>query len=91
MELVLTLPDQIAKHLAGDADVSRIALEAIALEGFRSRRLTSFEVSQLLGFSRIETQNFLGANDVSLCDYDEGDLDREAAVWDRVTKSAASR
>ena len=79
MELLLTLPDQIAEHFAGAADVSRSALEAIALEGFRSRRLTSFEVSELLGLSRIETQDFLGAHQVALDDYDADELADEAA------------
>jgi len=46
MEVALHIPDEIAKRLsaAGD-DVSRRALEAIALEGYRDQTLTLYHVS----------------------------------------------
>jgi predicted HTH domain antitoxin len=57
------------------------ALEAIAIEGYRSDRLSHLEVSRLLGLSRIETEDLLGKHQVSLAPYDEAELDREAAVF----------
>jgi hypothetical protein len=42
MDVVLNLPEDIARDLqAGGADLSRTALEAIALEGARSRKLSA--------------------------------------------------
>ena len=83
MEIVLDVPDEIARQLAGNADVSRSALEAIALEGYRSRRLTLHDVSQLLGLSRIEAEDFLGRHEVALASYSEADLNREADLLNR--------
>jgi len=34
------------------------ALEAIALEGYRDQTLTLYQVSEMLGFSRVETEDF---------------------------------
>ena len=51
----------------------RKALEALAIEGYRSRTLTQFEVGQLLGLSRIETEDFLALH-VDLYDYSNEEL-----------------
>jgi len=41
MEITLRIPDDVAKRLsAGGGDVSRRALEALALEGYRDQTLT---------------------------------------------------
>lgn len=46
------LPEDIARQLAADPQaLSRAALEAIALEGARSGKLTTEQVRRLLGFS----------------------------------------
>ena len=60
----------------------RRALEALALEGYREQILTLYQVSEMLGLSRVETEDFLGRHQVSLSPIDEGDLDREAALFD---------
>ena len=61
MEVTLHIPDDVAKRLsAGGGDVSRRALEAVALEGYRDQTLTLYQVSDMLGFSRVETEDFLG-------------------------------
>ena len=50
MEVTLRIPDDIAKRLsAAGEDVSRRALEAIALEGYREQVLTLYQVSEMLG------------------------------------------
>ena len=44
MEVTLHIPDDIAKRLsAAGGDVSRRALEAIALEGYRDQTLTLYQ------------------------------------------------
>ena len=83
MEVTLHIPDDIAKRLsAGGGDVSRRALEAIALEGYRDQTLTLYQVSEMLGLSRIQTEDFLGQHHVPLAVIDEADLDREAALFE---------
>jgi predicted HTH domain antitoxin len=87
MEVTLHIPDEIAKRLsAPGADVSRRALEAIALEGYREQALTIYQVSELLGLSRVETEDFLGRHQVPLAAISEADLDREAALFEAASR-----
>src|ERR1700722_5009288 len=87
MEVTLHIPDDIAKQLsAAGADVSRRALEAIALEGYREQTLTLYQVSEILGLSRVETEDFLGRHHVPLAVIDEADLDREAALFEAASR-----
>jgi predicted HTH domain antitoxin len=79
----ITIPDDSARSLtAAGGDLSRRALEALAIEGYRQGSLTRFQVGQLLGFSRFETEDFL-ARHVDLYDYDPAELDREAQVFEK--------
>jgi predicted HTH domain antitoxin len=83
MEVTLHIPDEVAKRLAGaGGDLSRRALEALALEGYREQTLTLYQVSEMLGLSRVETEDFLGQHQVPLADIEEVDLNREAALCD---------
>jgi predicted HTH domain antitoxin len=87
MEVTLHIPDEIAKRLsAAGADVSRRALEAIALEGYREQTLTLYQVSELLGLSRVETEDFLGRHHVPLAVMDEAALDLEAALFEAASR-----
>jgi predicted HTH domain antitoxin len=82
VDITLHIPDDIAKPLSAGGDVSRHALEAVALEGYREQHLTLYQVSEMLGLSRVEAEDFLGRHHVSLAVINESDLDREAAVLD---------
>ena len=87
MEVTLHIPDEIAKRLsAAGGDVSRRALEAIALEGYRDQTLTLYQVSQMLDLSRVETEDFLGRHRVPLAAIDEAELDREAALFEAASR-----
>jgi len=77
--IALDLPEEIAKLLANAwRDLSRGALEAVALEGYRDGTLSRDQVGQLLGFSLWETEAFLKQRHAYL-PYAEEDLasDRE--------------
>jgi len=88
MEVTLHIPDDIAKRLsAAGGDVSRRALEAIALEGYRDQTLTLYQVSEMLGLSRVQTEDFLGARHAPLSAIGEADLDREAALFEAAIHS----
>ena len=81
MEVTLRIPDDVAKRLsASGGNVSRRVLEAFVLEGYREQTLTLYQVSEMLGLSRVETEDFLGNHHVPLAVIDQADLDREAAL-----------
>ncbi len=61
MQIVLDLPEDIAGELeAGGGDLSRAALEGLALEGYRSGKLSESQVRRMLGFgTRYEVRGVL--------------------------------
>lgn len=61
MVLTLELPDNIAQALTdhSDRDLARRTLEALAVDGYRERRLTQKQVRELLGLSRMQVEDFL--------------------------------
>jgi predicted HTH domain antitoxin len=81
MDVTFRIPDAIAARVAEGGDVSRRALEALATEAYRDRILTLYELSEILGLSRVETEDFLGRHRVPLADIDGTELDREAAIF----------
>lgn len=79
MVVTLDLPDEIARALTdhSDRNLVRRAPEALAVDGYREHRLTQKQVGELLGLSRIETEDLLAAH-LDLYDYDPSELAREA-------------
>ncbi len=61
MQITLEIPDELAATLAPPGqDPARAALEALALEAYRQRRLTGYQLRMLLGIpSRYEFDGFL--------------------------------
>ena len=87
MDVTLHIPDDIAKRLSATGeDLCRHALEAIALEGYRDQNLTLYQISEMLGLSRVETEDFLGRHRVPLAVLDEAELDREAALFEAASQ-----
>ena len=83
----MRIPDDVAKRLSDDgADVSRRALEALALEGYREQALTLYQISEMLGLSRVETEDFLGRHHVPLSKIGQAELDREAAMFEAASR-----
>ncbi|HLJ30503.1 MAG TPA: UPF0175 family protein [Candidatus Angelobacter sp.] len=78
MDLTIQLPDDLAQRLsAAGGDLSRRALEALAIEEYKSGHLTSAELRRLLGFrTRIALDGFLKAHGI-LLDYTLADLEQE--------------
>ena len=68
MQVTLNLPEELARYLGQDAaELSRAALEALVLEGIRSRRLSSAQGRRVLGLhSRYAMEAFLKAHGVDL-------------------------
>jgi uncharacterized protein YgbK (DUF1537 family) len=78
MELAVQIPDDLASRMsASGGDLSRRALEALALEEFRSGHITKPELRRLLGFeTRYQLDGFLKAHEVYE-DYTLQDLEKE--------------
>jgi hypothetical protein len=78
MKVWLDVPDAFAEQLAGrDRDVSRAALEALAVDAYRAHRLTGVEVCRLLDIpSRNDLDAFLKSHGVPL-EYTIEDFERE--------------
>jgi len=87
MEVTFRIPDDVAQRLADSGgDVSRLALEALAVEGYREQTLTLYQISEMLGLTRVETEDFLGQHHVPLSIIGEADLDREAAIFETASR-----
>jgi hypothetical protein len=78
MNLTLEIPDDLAGQLtAAGGDLSRRALEALALEEYKSGHLTEDELRRMLGFgTRYQLDGFLKAHDVWI-EYTLDDFRRE--------------
>jgi predicted HTH domain antitoxin len=82
--IAVDLPEDIAKRLeAAWPDVSRGALEAVALEGYREGALSRDQVGRLLGLSLWDTEAFLKERQAYLA-YSEEDLEQDRRDLDRI-------
>ena len=85
MRITLDVPDDVAEGLTtGGRDLPRAALEALALEGYRSGALTAAQIRRLLGYqTRVEVDGFLKQHGVWL-EYTLDDLERDHDVLQRL-------
>lgn len=85
MRIWLDLPDAVVEQLAEEGeDLSRAALEALAIDAYRMKRLSGYQLCQLLGIpSRYELDGFLKHHGVPL-EYTIEDFEREAATSARL-------
>lgn len=75
MRLEITIPEELGRTLPSDpAEAARAAVEALALEGYRARRLTEYQLQVILGLqSRLDVHAFLKEHETPLS-YALGDL-----------------
>jgi hypothetical protein len=65
MDLTLRIPDDLAARLGASGDLTRRALEALAVEEYRAGRLARPELRRLLGFATsAESDSFLKARGI---------------------------
>jgi hypothetical protein len=81
MVVNLNLPNDLATRLTPEGgDLGRVALEALALEGYRSRVLFESDLVRMLGFeSRLDVHAFLKEHGVYL-QYDVAEFERDEAT-----------
>lgn len=84
MTVTVDIPDTLVEAFAPNGgDVSRAVLEAMALEGYRSRRIGESAVRRLLGFeTRMEVHGFFKEHGVYL-NYSMEDLEHDIREADR--------
>ena len=80
MQITLEIPDELKAVLAAPGqDLPRAALEAMALEAYRQRRLSGYQLRTLLGISsRFELDAFLKEHEVY--DYTIEDFEKDLAT-----------
>ncbi len=91
MTITVEIPEELAGQLiAAGQDPSRAALEAIALEGYRSGRVSAAGIRKFLGFgTRMEVDAFLKQHGAWL-PYTEEDLAHDIEVASQVARRAQS-
>lgn len=85
MTLTLQIPDRVAATLQRTwEDLPRATLESLAVEGYRSGKLSAAEVGDILGHaSRWESEDFLAAHGV-WPGMTAQDLEADLATLDRL-------
>lgn len=85
VKIWLDLPDDAVGQLAEEGrDLSRVALEALAIDAYRMNRLTAPQLCHLLDIpSRYELDGFLKRHGVPL-EYSLDDFEREGATSARL-------
>ena len=80
MQITVQLPDDLATR----PNPAREALEAFAIEGYRSGALSAFQIRLLLGFeTRYELDGFLKDHEVWEHAYSVEDLEKDAAGFEQ--------
>ncbi|MGE3311317.1 MAG: UPF0175 family protein [Limisphaerales bacterium] len=73
MEVTVQLPDELAALLPRGGSWSRELLESYVVEAHRQDKLSRYQVSQILGLDRWQTEDFLASRD-AIRPYDLADL-----------------
>ena len=87
MKITVDLPDDVAQR----PDPGREALEALAVEGYRSGALTHHQASLLLGLTRFEFDAFLKIRNIYDHAYDVEDLEQDLDTLRRLDASGLLR
>jgi hypothetical protein len=85
VEITFNIPGELARKITLEgSDPARVALEALALEGYRTERLSESAVRRMLGFeTRMEVHAFLKQHGVYL-HYDIADLEQDQLTAEKV-------
>ena len=84
-QVTLQLPDDLSAFLCGSGqDLQRAALEAIALEAYRERKLSTPQLRRLLGYhTRMQVHAFLKEHGVYM-HYGLADLEHDRQAGDAI-------
>ena len=92
MNVTIPIPDDFAARFGSEAELGRRALEALALEEYRGRRMTPAELQQVLGFSKgSEFDGFLRQHGLAWMTESESEEERKTAADELVERFKAFR
>lgn len=84
MEIIVHIPDDLARRLGTSGDLERRVLETLALEEFKLGHMTRPELRRLLDFeTRIELDEFLVTHGI-FGTYTQDDLARDRQDLERL-------
>ena len=76
MNVQVKIPEEVFS--SENKELPRQILEAVALEGYKSKQLSAAQIKQILGFrTRLEVYDFLAKNGIAWVDYSIEDARRE--------------
>ena len=85
MRIVIELADDIARH----TDPAREAIEAVAVEGYRSGAMSAYQARTLLQMTRFEFDGFLKDRGIWEHAYSLEDLERDRETWAQLDRETA--
>jgi hypothetical protein len=89
MRITLEVPDDVGVAL-DTPEFRRAAIESMAIEGYRAKRLSEAQIRRMLGFrTRLDVHAFFKTHDVPL-HYTFEDMECDAAVSAQMRKRRAS-
>ncbi len=65
MQVIIQLPDEIAKHLGDAGHMPRRMLEAFAAEAYRTQKLSRHQLRQLLALDYWQTDAFISQHEAN--------------------------
>lgn len=85
VEIILNIPDELARQVVSEGkEPARVALEALALEGYRTGLLAESAIREMLGFeTRMEVHAFLKQHGVFL-HYDIAELEQDQVTAEKL-------
>jgi predicted HTH domain antitoxin len=84
MQFTVELPDDLVERIVPDGgDPARTALEDMAVEAYRTHRLTEHQIATLLGLDRYELDGFLKRREVWF-EFSMRDLDQDLEAHRRL-------
>lgn len=87
MRITVELPDELAgRIIPAGVQPERLALEDIAVEAYRARRLTEHQLAMLLGMDRYALDGFLKERGAFL-DFNAEELRREIEAGEQLWRS----
>jgi len=89
MQVTINIPDAYATELvSAGKDPARVALEALMVEGYRTRQLSEGQIRRTLGYAtRMQVHALLKEHDVAL-DYAIEDLEQDRETMRSLRKTA---
>jgi predicted HTH domain antitoxin len=88
VQITVKLPNDLAQH----PDPAREAVEALAIAGYRSGKLTAFQASRLLGLSsRFDFEGFLKQRGILDHAYSAEDLDADVETLAKLDRGRKDR